>query len=304
MRSRWQRLQDGGRQPRRAALATSTSSVRAGGSSSVFSSALAAKRLSASAGVMSADLVAAAVARQRQIRGQLAHLLDADLLRILQRPQQREIRVLQRGHAAAADARPARAAAARAAQQQLRGPDGEPLPAGARGFVDEQRVRQASAGVCRSKRLHVLAEPGGHRSEGRQRLGRRGRGCGVAARGAHACAALARSSASTAPICASTCASGRAASMTRKRARLAAREREIPRAHLLEEFERLRLEAIGTGSPVLARARARQSELAPADRAAACSRARDPACTAARQRLDQRAHRRRGRCPGRRAWHR
>ena len=166
--------------------------------------------------------------------------------------------MLQRRHAAAGDARPARRRGARA-QQQLRRPDGEPLPTGARSFVDEQRVRHASAAVCRSKRLRVLAEPGGIGPKGVSASA--GAGADVVLppvalmRARPWCAARQHGT----DLCLDTLERLRCIEQPEAR-RLGAREPEIARAHLLEEFERLHLEAIGIGSPVLARAGARQSQ--------------------------------------------
>ncbi len=130
---------------------------------------------------------------ERQLRTQLAHLLDADLLRVLDEPQRQNVGVLPGEDASATGADAARSLLCLSAQNELRSPQSEPVPASAGGFMDQQRVRHSIGGVGGRERCRFRTEPArGH--------------------------AEPTSASSATPACLSTSASGLEASITRTRA--------------------------------------------------------------------------------------
>src|SRR6185503_2189581 len=94
-----------------------------------------------------ADLVAPLVTGECQLVAELAHLLDADLLGLLDEPQIENIGVLSGENAAAPRADAAGRLRGLGAQNELRSPLGEPVPAGAGSFLDQQCVRHSICGV-------------------------------------------------------------------------------------------------------------------------------------------------------------
>src|SRR4029077_2497442 len=107
-----------------------------------------------------ADLVAAAVAGERELRRELPYLLDTDLPRILLQPQPAYIGMRRSRHAAARSALRARGRFAALTQHQRGGPGGEPLAACTGRLVDEERVRHAALLVGRAECGRRSDEPG------------------------------------------------------------------------------------------------------------------------------------------------
>ena len=160
-----------------------------------------------------ADLVAAGVAGEREVGGEIAHLLDADLLRVLGGADPGEVGVLLRPDSPAARAGAAGRLGSVLAEHQLCRPGREPLPAGPRGFVDQQRVRHAPCPEGAAQGGALRSRPG-HVRRGAQQ-GRRAQ-CLVTG-AAHARRSRACSSPRACAMRCSTSDRGAAASMMRKR---------------------------------------------------------------------------------------
>ena len=144
--------------------------------------------------------------------------------------------MLQRARPAAAGADPAGRARRLLAQHQLRRPGGEPLPARPGRLVDQQRVRQAALREGGRDRLRLAGDPGRERRS----LARPGRGIETRERGGDAMLDLRQRR-------------GRIDDV--EALGLAPRKLEVPRAHALEELDRLGLEAIGAAAGARAGAR-------------------------------------------------
>src|SRR6185312_3772152 len=106
-----------------------------------------------------AHLIAALMAGEGELIAQLPHLLDADLLRLLDQAQHAQIRMLPGEHALTAQAHTARRTLPLPAQNEPSSPKSEPVPACAGRLMNQQSVGHPVGGISRRERRGLVAEP-------------------------------------------------------------------------------------------------------------------------------------------------